>query len=72
MFNLLFSMPFIYEAGFSVVYRNWVVLLMMMMMMMMVVMVVMVVVVVNGEREFKINDNDNDDILLLREVFNIH
>ena len=36
---------------------------------MMMTMVVMVVV--NGEREFRFNDNGNDDNLLLREVFNL-
>ena len=60
-------MGFIYEAGFSLVWRNRVVLFMMMMTMMM--MMVVVVVVMNSEREFKINDND--DNLLLREVFNV-
>ena len=73
MFNLLFSMRFIYEAGFSVVYRNWVVLLMMMMMMMMMMTMMMtmmmVVVVMNGETDSKLIDNQ--DNLLLREVFNI-
>ena len=42
-----------------------------MMMMMTTMMMVVVVVVVNGEREFKFNDNGNDDNLLLREVFNL-